>query len=518
MESKPLILELDARPHRGTKDYPGGQIAMIRGSMKYRFMVNPCGRRVGKTVAIFFLWLEEMARKKGFYNAGYVATDHAKAKEFFEAFLKCMGGDPRINPASMVKRFSRDQGQDRWVEVNPLSVEIDGVTYNLNEGGRFFFWSGTPPHFESIQGFIFQFDRICIDEMQLQVPQLVTEVVVPMLMDGDGSLLITGHPKRGRPGNHLFQTYYNRGLSSNPRWAEYGSWNIPSEGNPYTKRATILAGRLSCLTKQEEREEYDGMFCEDGGAVFPNLIEVFNLKPSRAAIPLWFMDLQISCPMPGAEAWFTEAPRPRTKYVLGVDWGRRDDSTIISVFSRATNTQVAMFKIFNTDFNDQLVWLGKIRNEYNKSLVVGDGTGLGMVMSDILKKKYSSGYRDVKFTAASKEGMVRRAQILFKENLVSLIDVPDQREQFRLFMQILPKHDDQMGGAFRTPRYGHPVGEHDDFVDAFMLAGEQLSLAPRKRSKKVIVVPDEIPGTMAYILAAEKRDAWGRAVAASRIG
>ena len=516
-ESQTPVLELDARPHRGTHDYPGGQVAMIRGALKYQFFINPCGRRVGKTTAIFFLWLEEQARKRGFYNSGYVATDHAKAKEFFEAFLRCMGGDPKNNPNSLVKRFSRDQGQDRWVELHALTyVDDDGVEHELNTGGRYFFWSGTHPHYEAIQGFIFPFDRICVDEMQLQVPQLVTEVIVPMLMDGDGKLLLTGHPKRGRPGNHLFQTYFNRGLSRNPKWGSYGSWNIPSEGNPFTKRTTIALGRAACLTKEEEREEYDGLFCDESGGVFPNITAVCNLP--LAPEPDWYRKLQREIPLVGGTAYFGAKVDPRHSYVIGVDWGKLMDATVFSVFCRETNEQVAVFHITGEDYEDTLKWLHKIREHYNRAMVHGDQNGVGEAMGERLKRKYRSGYKGHKFSAVNKELYVRRSQITFKEEIVHLLAVPDQKEEFRLFSIIPPKTDDGMGGRFFSIRYGHPPNCHDDYVDAFMVLTESLGLGTRSPKKPRTKSPEQIPGTMAYILNQQKQKAWAKTMMQVRIG
>lgn len=496
----PLRLDMDARPHRGTVEYPGGQVALIRGCLKYPIFTAPCGRRVGKTTSIFFKWLEMQGRKKGMFHAGYIGTDHPKGREFFEAFLKCMGGDPKNNPESLVVDFRRDTGQDRWIRLAPLECELpDGTVVRVNDGGKYYFWSGQHPNYEAIQGFIFPFDDITVDEMQLQQPALVTDIVVPMLMDSGGHLMLTGHAKRGRPGNHLFHEYYDRGMSRDPKWSNYGALNMPSESNPFIKRSVIKQGRLACLTKQQEIEEYDGIFVDDSGGVFPNIKAVMCLP--KCEPPEWYIAAARRIPLPGMRAWFHEDARPRHKYVIGIDWGKLQDATVISVFDRMTNKQVALFHIRGEDYEDQLKWVHEIRKRYNKAIVNGDHNGVGEAMGERLRRKYRSGYRGHKFSGVNKEMYVRQGQIVFKESLVELIDTKDQEMEFRLFSVIPPKSDDGMGGKSVAIRYGHPPNKHDDFVDAFLVITDDLSSKP----KKVRPLPKKGNGlgTMGYIDAME---------------
>jgi hypothetical protein len=473
---------------------------MIKGSMRHRFFTMPCGRRVGKTTSIFFLWMEEQSKAKGRYVSGYVATDHAKAREFQQAFFRAMGGDPKKNKDSLVTGWSNDQGQDRWVEIAPLEHEApDGTVTSENEGGKFYFWSGQHPHYQAIQGFIFPFDRIIVDEMQLQQPQLVTEVLVPMLMDSDGHLLITGHPKRGKPGNHLFHTYFNRGFSHEPKYRAYGSLNMPAEANPFIRRSTIIEGRNACLTKEEETEEYDGLFVDDSGGVFPNIRAVCCLPVKKA--PDWWLKFALTVPLPGMKVWFHKRPHKRKRYVIGVDWAKHRDSTIITIFDRTTNDQVCVVQIKGEDYEDQLKVVHFLRARYNNALIHGDHNGVGEAMGERLQRTYKSAYKGHKWSSTSKELYVRRGQIMFKEVLVRLIDVPQQREEFRLFSVIPPKSDDGMGGKMQATRYGHLPNEHDDFPDAFLVLTESLSHSPARMKEEAPEDRIGAPGTLDYVLA-----------------
>lgn len=508
-DSKPtdlLTLELDAKPHGGTASHPGGQLEMIDRAMGSKFFTLSCGRRVGKTVGCIFLGMEEQAQTPGVYYLGYVATDHAKAKEMFEAVFRVLGGDPRTNPESLVVDFSRDQGQDRWIQVAPLAhLYADGTSLEVNEGGRWYFWSGQHPHYQAIQGFMFGFHRLIVDEMQQQMPELVTAVIVPMSMDSKGKVMLTGHPKRGLPGNFLFRTFFYRGLSDDPRWEDYDALNFPAEANPTVDPAEITKGRGACLTPEEEREEYDGLFVDDSGGVFPNVIKVCDIAPlPEEALPEWFKKLRLRVPMKGARAWIGEAPVPRRPYGLGVDWGKHKDGTVISVFDLHTNRQVALVHILGEDYENALAWVDEFRKQYNKAYVHGDHNGVGEAMGERLMLKYRSGYKGHKFSSINKELYVRRGQVFFAEKLVRLLKVSSQIDEFLAFSIIENKSDDGMGGKNTALRFGHPPNEHDDFVDAFLVLTESLVASPWREKSKAKEPPPG-PGTMAFFLEQDRQ-------------
>lgn len=460
--------------------------ALEKGVM---FLTAPCARRTGKTVGLLFLMVEAQARTKGRFHAALISTDHAKAKEMHAAYLKVLGGDPKINSQSLVKTYRNDQGQDRWIEVKPLAVTDPdtGEQLIINTGGKVYFFSGQHPQYRAIQGFPFHFDIIAVDEMQLQVVPLVTEVVVPMLMDAGGRLVLTGHPKRGLPGNHLFHTYYNRGRSDDPKWAAYRSWNMVAEANPFVSEETLKMGRAACLTKEEEIEEYDGLFVADGGAVFKEL-EVYS-PMEQELWPEWASRLVVRHPLPQATLSIGADRNRRHTYAVSVDWAKTQDATVIEVWDRVTNDQVCVARIRIHDYEDQLKWVHAIRHAYGGALTYGDETGVGAAMGERLKRNYKSGYRGIKFSSNSKELMVRRAQIYVNEGMVRFLDIPEQTEEFRLFAIIPPKSDDMMGGKNQAIRYGHPVGEHDDYVDSFLMVTEALAFGRRNPRPEQVQKP-----------------------------
>jgi len=445
---------------------------MIWGAMAKKFFILSCGRRSGKTSSNLFLGMEEQGQHDGFYYLGHISTDHAKAKEMFEAALKVLGGDPKFNPNSLVKKFRRDMGQDRWIETHSMGP--------LNVGGKWYFWSGQYPNYEAIQGFMFPFHRLIVDEMQLQHPPLVTQVVIPMSMDVGGKVLIEGHPKAGKIGNYLYRTYFLRGTSDDEEWEDYGSFNIPFEGSPFNDVKEGILGRKACITKQEEVEEYDGLFGDEEGAVFEGVGKVCSLPVLEE--PSWFLELGKRYPLIGAQAWFGTPAHPRRKYVIGVDWAKEQDYTLIMVFDRTRNEQVAAFRIRGEEYDEMFEWLKEIAYRY-KGVIHGDGNGVGAAMGSLLRKRYKTGYREHKYHPTNKENYVRRGQWHFNKRLVRLLKIKAQVTEFTLFQIIQAKFDDGMGGKHGAARYGHPPGEHDDFVDAYLMLAESLSAAPLRERK-----------------------------------
>jgi len=286
-------------------------MAMIALAMAFKFFILSCGRRSGKTSSNLFLCIEEQGQHDGYYYMMHISTDHSKAKEMFEATLKVLGGPPsKHNKSTLVKRFRRNEGQDRWIETESMGPK--------NPGGKWYFFSGQYPNYEAIQGFMFPFHRLIIDEMQLQHPSLFTQVVVPMSSDGPGKVIMEGHPKSGRIGNYLFKRDFLRG--KNPDWPNYASFNIPFEGNPYNDPEDGRIGRDACVTKLEEVEEWDGLFGDDEGALFEKVEETCSLPV--LSDPAWYTELATRFPLRRAQAWFGAPVHRRRKYVVSADWAK----------------------------------------------------------------------------------------------------------------------------------------------------------------------------------------------------
>lgn len=466
---------LDGLPHNGreefqelvkmgqTKTYLGGQQLMIHLAMTHTVATFAVGRRVGKSTGIFFLWMAEQARTEGRYNAGYIAQDHAKAAEAFQNFIMAMGGDPKLNPGSLITRIHNSPAQDRWIEVGPLME--DGKDKG-NTGGRYYFWSGSHPHYETIRGFMFPFHRIVVDEAKDIHQNCVTRVISPMLADSHGKLAVLGTPGLEGVGNGWFQIYFNKGTMPTLQMDGWVSRNFPSEANPFIPLDALKAARARCLSKNEETQEYDARFLSDTGGVFGNLDACFCLIP-LSGTPHWVKEMQDKEPCPGLTYWIHKDPEWGHKYAMGVDWAKLQDQSVCSVWDLNTGEQAALFAFRGEDYEVQLAWIHTIKAKYRSATIHSDNNGVGVAMTERLARLYQTGIVPHGFTAHNKAEYVRRAQMLFNEAAWKFINCPEQREQFRIFTA------EKTASGY--VKYTHPDDEHDDFVDAAMMVGPSIS-------------------------------------------
>lgn len=497
-------------PHNGTPQYQsadpitgamvGGQIAMIRAALRFKRFIACTGRRVGKTTTRPFLWLEDANLTEGLYTAGFVAPDHTKAWEAFQ-FVRDQYGGLREKGGMVVKAVGDPQTQDRYLVVAPMRQDPATMpkwyardpaiaprlkNVGKNDGLKIYFWSGQHPHYQKIQGFMFKFHRISLDEPAQLHPDIL-RVINPMLLDSNGNLDVTGIPDYTLPGNVWFKRYFDKGqdLSKRKRWF---SVNFPSMANPNLSTEALEEAAEDCLTEEDYEQAILGKFVSGKGAVFGNFDAVFVVKAdlgTDATMPEWMRKLQQKAPAPTMDFWLPEPyPSPGHQYALSADWAgksRSRDATIIGVYDLSAMPkprQVALFRFKEDNYTQQVEWAAGVKEHYGAVEFHGDeNNGNGEAMGDILRDRYATGIVAHKFGAHNKGGYVRRGQFLFYGAEVELIDCTAQRHEFGAYIKIAPE---SKSGVDQMVRYSHPPGEHDDFVDSFLQVTECLMRGRRQ--------------------------------------
>ena len=69
------------RPHRGTLEFPGGQVLAIAAALKFRTVTAVWGRSSGKTALLPFLFTEEGQQVQGLYEFVYCSPTQRLARE-----------------------------------------------------------------------------------------------------------------------------------------------------------------------------------------------------------------------------------------------------------------------------------------------------------------------------------------------------------------------------------------------------------------------------------------------------
>ncbi len=457
-----------SKPYHAVRGYPHGQIDWVKSTLENYCTVVVCGRDTGKTISHAFVAWENALRCEHDFKYAYLAQTHGEAEKVYTWWLSLWGG---------LVTDKKNKDQLRYIKTRP---------FGLNKGGTFYFWSGDDDALDNLRG-----DRLdfgAIDEAGFQSAK-IKSVVFPMGNSRKARWYITGTPHRSGKGFVWYKDMYDRGVAND---VGYRSFTAPSESNPYSDPVYILQQRLNYRSRftpnektAEEREEFDGEFVTDLGAVFDNLDRVFVRPVIRREGTLVI----------------AEDPLPGHEYVIGQDWGALQDHSVSSVFDRHTRRQVALRvePINERDYDPKLGRLHELHARYNKATIVGDGRDAGGYMGPHLAKRYKTGYYDIKLTNGGehdKGAYITGMRRLFQSAEWTLINTPEQREEFTIFRA------EPMGPNSNGLRYKAPPGKHDDMVMAALFASFLIEVDP-----KPLFSPKDgiVPGTVEDLLDALKR-------------
>lgn len=443
-----LELKLSHVPHNGAYGYPG-QAQWLAACKRYRTVCIAVGRQVGKSSLVPFLFLEEGGETKTLYTAAYMAQGHPQAETMYERILH------DFESGKIVLR-QKNKGQDRWVETIP---------FNANKGMRLYFWSGEATAHEAAHGK--SLHRGVPDEASLLPEQAYTGTLVPMYNATKGKSLVLGSPYPDGIGFPWFERLWLRGDPANPnRNPSHFSFSAPSESNPYGDLETIAEGRAACMSRELEMCLYDGKFARDLGAVFPNLAKVFCIVEFRHEATVL------------GDLWVSEEPDVKHGYIAGLDFGSLHDHTVLMIFTNEPQPrQVALLRV-RGPYSQQMVEITRLLDKYRKPLLYVEGREGGMVLTEVLRQRYDQGCIVIRWSDGGrydKTSSIVRAVDFFEQSAIQLMNVPWQRDEFRLFSKRLRMRGEPSKGV----KYEAPSGGHDDSVAALCYACYGLPLVPR---------------------------------------
>lgn len=457
------VAEIDlrnARPHPG-------QLRVLESFAKYEVTVLSPGRQFGKSSIRPFAIIDQIARRPGFVTGCYMGPAHSDAKKAFEEDLFNLGR------AGLIKDHGGDD-QDRHIDFFPIHRDFpkydDGVQHETacvcqecaevrsihadlaggkSEGGRVYYASGGPDAHRLFQKHKLHF--AILDEFSHIAFEAWEETVEPMFNTTDGHALIMGTPIPAGINFTGFADTFSMGDKESDSYDPgYNSISGVSEESPYANIAKIAKSRARLAKRGRHALAaclYDGRFCTDIGAVFQNLNNVFVLKPLRIS----------------DQFWISRPPNPNESVVVSIDFGRHDDSTVVSAISRVTMEQLALQRIQNTEYPTQMPMIHDFVRRFPKRQIWAEGRE--EMAADTLRLMYGDSCALVKWSASgkwAKNSSVARGMDLFDRAAWKLLDVPFQREEFRLFAR-----DRLPSGVWK---YGAPTGKHDDSVAAVLYA------------------------------------------------
>lgn len=276
-------------------------------------------------------------------------------------------------------------------------------------------------------------DFVVMDECAFMTEAAWVESLRPALSDRLGKALFISTPK----GRNWFWRLYQRGQDgADPDWM---SWQRPSRENPYLKAAEIEAARRD-LPERVFQQEYEALFLDDAGGVFRRVVEAATLQP--------------------------QAPTARSQYVMGVDWGKSADFTVLTVIDVKQREMVYMDRFNQIDYAFQRGRLGVLVERYRPTVIMVESNSMGEPIIEQLQRE-GLPVRAFLTTNATKAAVIEALALAFERTELRILDDPTLIGELQAY---------EMD---RTPsgmvRYGAPEGMHDDTVMSLALAWEAVA-------------------------------------------
>jgi len=269
-------------------------------------------------------------------------------------------------------------------------------------------------------------DLLILDEYALMSPDAWDLVGAPMLLDNDGDAWFISTPRRR---NHFFGAYC-RGVADGERWA---SWHFTSHDNPYLSVAA-LEEITSDLTESGYRQEILAEFLENEGAVFRNILACINAPES------------------------TPEEHEGHELVAGVDWGKHQDFTAISIGCKRCKCEVALDRFNQIDYVFQRGRLRELVERWGVGSILAESNAMGEPVIEQLQRE-GLPVRGFQTTASSKPPLIENLALTLERAEWQFLDIPVATGE-------LEAYERKVSQATGRSQYSAPSGLHDDTVIA----------------------------------------------------
>jgi len=380
-----------------------------------RFNVLACGRRWGKTHLGIDLLTDEGCILDG-YPCGWFAPNYK--------FL--MGAWREIHSTL----------HPIIAESNKSEKIIKFVT-----GGILEFWSLEDPD----AGRSRKYKRVIIDEAGLArfLEDAWTESLRATLADYKGDAWFLSSTR----GRNYFYNLHQKG--KDPEQPSWSSWSFPTSSNPFIDAEEIAAARLE-LPERAFRQEWLAEFLDNGGTVFRFINEA-------------------------ATASIQEVPDPGAVYVMGLDWAKDNDFTVITVMDAVERREVYKDRFNKIDWHLQRQRIKAAQDRYKCVTILAEENSIGSVNIEELRRE-GLPVEGFMTTNQSKREIIDHLAIAFERFEISIIDDNVTKYELESFDVEISKAGNVI--------YGAPIGGHDDTVISLALAYQACKRAPMAQMHK----------------------------------
>lgn len=286
-------------------------------------------------------------------------------------------------------------------------------------------------------------DLLIIDEAAFVDPRL-WETLRPALVDNKGSAVIISTPY----GLNWFYKMFQRGMTdSTGRWK---SWHFTSYDNPLLDPAEINSARED-MPEDRFQQEHMAVFADDQSAVFRNL-------DAAAVVPKQTQRIANHI------------------YLMGVDWGRKHDATVITVIDATTGEQVWMDRFTQTAWSVQKARLKSAVAKWRpKKIYIEENAAGQPVIESLIEEEGMKNIEPIFTSSANKSVMIEALSLAIERGSLKLLD-EDTRDGKE---QLVELRMYQLRRTNNSWIYSAPKGFHDDTVMALALAWMGADAKPR---------------------------------------
>ena len=278
-------------------------------------------------------------------------------------------------------------------------------------------------------------DKLIFDEFAYMHPEVWQKVGVPMLLDNDGEAWFISTPNRK---NH-FHALYVRGMDTlDGRWQ---SFKFTSHDNPYLSQDAL--GEITFdMTEDDYQQEIMAEFLENEGAVFRNIGANLNAQHTR--------------------------PQDHAGHhlIAGVDWGKHQDYTVISVGCNDCKQEVYLDRFNQIDYAFQRGRLAEIERVWGRGLPflpernsIGEPNIDQLLHDGFVVLNGPDGKPGYMTTATSKPPLIENFKLSLER--VEFQFLPDP-----IAAAELEAYEVKISERTGRPFYSAPPGVHDDTVIA----------------------------------------------------
>jgi len=282
--------------------------------------------------------------------------------------------------------------------------------------------------YDSIRGETFT--ALICDEFAFFKPEAWNEVLKATVLVRGKKVLILSTP-RGK--NQFYQLFNLAEHNDN-----YISFKGTSYDNPFIDPSEIEEAKRN-LPDHVFRQEYLAEFLDDGSSVFRNIQEVI-----------------------------TKVSNPQGKLYAGVDLGRADDYTVLTIIDE-TNREVYCERWRHLEWSQIITNIVKVLNQYKPNTFI-EVNGTQDAIFEQIRNKVTYNKASIKpfvTTAKSKQGIIEDLIVCFEEKEIGIIGHEFQVHELEVFTY-------EYNLKTRNIKYSAPTGLHDDYVMSRAISNHAL--------------------------------------------